>query len=205
MAPFEFLSVLGSGDTGRVFVRDLDQCWYQRGVRGLSTDLAGTTAALRGVVDAAAPGRVVTVGTSAGGFAAMYFGCELGADLALAFGPQTFTSRRLRAWHRDRRWVEEIRAIDALDPRRVCRDVAPVVRRSARSARPTRVEVHYGGRIRIDRVHARRLRRASNVALYEHDGGHNIAKVLRDREELDPILSRALLGHSPGQHAGDDR
>lgn len=190
--PFEFLSVVRTQDARRVFVRDLDQCWYQRGVRGASTTMAETTAALGRIVDETSPSRVVTLGTSAGGFGAIAFGCAIGADLALAFGPQSFTSHRLRRWYRDHRWVEEIRNIDALDPAGVCRDLLPMVKESAHSSSPTNVEIHYGSSVRIDRVHARRLRRATNVTLHAHDGGHNISKQLRDRGELDSILTRVV-------------
>lgn len=190
--PFEFLSVVRTQDARRVFVRDLDQCWYQRGVRGASTNAEETTAALRAIIDDTSPSRVVTLGTSAGGFGAIAFGCAIGADLALAFGPQTFTSTWLRRWHRDRRWAEEILTLDALDPAGVVRDLLPIVKTSARSPRPTQVEIHYGAAARIDRVHAHRLRRAANVTVHAHAGGHNVSKELRDRGELDAILTRAV-------------
>ncbi|MBM3674711.1 MAG: hypothetical protein FJW88_07090 [Actinobacteria bacterium] len=190
--PFEFLSALDSLSARVAFVRDLDQCWYQRGVRGVSETLEGTTAALCALVDESGCSRLVTLGTSAGGFAALYFGCRLAADAVLAFGPQTFTSHRLRWLYRDHRWGPEIANIDRLDQTAVCRDLLPVVRRSARSPHATKIEVHYGDRVRVDRVHARRLRRHSNVRLFAHDAGHNVAKVLRDQGELQAIMRRAL-------------
>ena len=109
----------------------------------------------------------------------------------LAFGPQTFTSRRLRRWYRDRRWVEEIASIDTLDPATTCRDVKPVVAARASEDR-TLIEIHYGRRSRVDRAHARRLRRFAGVTLIEHDAGHNPAKALKDAGELDAVLRRAV-------------
>lgn len=193
--PFEFLSALNAHAARRIFVRDLDQCWYQRGVRGASSTLAETTTALHALVDASAPSRLVTLGTSAGGFAAIFFGAALGADRALAFGPQTFTSTRLRRWYRDHRWTTEIGSIDDLDQSLVCRDLLPVVRRTARAGRSPSIDIHVGRDSRIDRVHARRLRRVANVTVHAHAGGHNVAKELRDRGELDAILARLV---SPG-------
>ena len=189
--PFEFLSALSGTAARRVFVRDLNQSWYQEGVRGVSTTLDATTAALRALVTESGAHRVVTLGVSAGGFAAIYFGCQLKADFVLAFGPQTFTSRRLRAWHRDRRWIEEIARIDRLDSASTCRDLKPIV--AARTqTRPTPIEIHYGRRSRVDRAHARRLRRFEHVTLIEHDAGHNPAKALKDAGELDSVLRRAV-------------
>ena len=189
--PFEFLSALSDTAARRVFVRDLNQSWYQEGVRGVSSTLVTTTAALRALVAESGALRVVTLGVSAGGFAAIYFGCQLDADLVLAFGPQTFTSRRLRRWYRDRRWVEEIARIDTLDPATTCRDLRPVVAARASKSR-TPIEIHYGRRSRVDRAHARRLRRFATVTLIEHDAGHNPAKALKDAGELDAVLKRAV-------------
>lgn len=189
--PFEFLSALSGTTARRVFVRDLNQSWYQEGVRGVSTALDATTAALRALVTESGAHRIVTLGVSAGGFAAIYFGCQLDADFVLAFGPQTFTSRRLRRWHRDRRWAEEIARIDDLDPVTTCRDLKPIVAARARNGR-TPIEIHYGRRSRVDRAHARRLRQFANVSLIEHDAGHNPAKALKDTGKLDAILRRAV-------------
>ncbi|MEO6468804.1 MAG: hypothetical protein ABIP21_06865 [Acidimicrobiia bacterium] len=189
--PFEFLSALSETAARRVFVRDLSQSWYQEGVRGVSSTLATTTDALRALVAESDARRVVTLGVSAGGFAAIYFGCQLDADFVLAFGPQTFTSRRLRGWYRDRRWVEEIARINALDPATTCRDLKPIV--AARSSGGhTPIEIHYGRHSRVDRAHARRLRRFANVTLIEHDAGHNPARALKEAGELDSVLRRAV-------------
>ena len=205
VAPFEFLSALNAHPARRIFVRDIDQCWYQRGVRGVATTLTGTTDALRAIVARERPDRLVTLGTSAGGFGALYFGCALGADVILAFGPQTFTDPWHRRWHRDRRWKHEISQIDELDQGAVCRDLRPVVRSWSMGARPGRIEIHYGRDVRIDRIHARRLGRISSVAVYPHSGGHNTAKALRDRGELDAILARALTPKPADHDAGGPR
>lgn len=190
--PFEFLSALSGQSARRVFVRDLNQSWYQEGVRGISTTLDATTDALRDLVAESGADRIVTLGVSAGGFAAIYFGCRLGADFVLAFGPQTFTSTRLRRWHRDRRWTTEIARIDALDPHTTCRDLRPIVAAARTGEHATEIEIHYGRHSRVDRAHARRLRGLEQVSLVEHDAGHNTAKALKDRGELDPILRRAV-------------
>ncbi len=137
--PFEFLSALSGTEARRVFIRDLNQSWYQEGVRGVSTTLAATTTALRALVAESGAQRVVTLGVSAGGFAAIYFGCQLEADFV-----------------------------------------------------PTPIEIHYGRRSRVDRAHARRLRRFEHVTLIEHDAGHNPAKALKDAGELDTVLRRAV-------------
>lgn len=72
----------------RIFVRDHFQVWYQAGLhgRGSPDTLARQLAAL---IQAIAPTRTLTLGTSAGGFASLLFGHLVGARTSLAFSPQT--------------------------------------------------------------------------------------------------------------------
>src|SRR5690349_12476934 len=76
MPPFEFFNVVSTLDVPvkRAFVRDLRQAWYHLGTPGLGETIDEIAVALRGVVAAAAVRRVVTVGYSAGGYAAILFG-----------------------------------------------------------------------------------------------------------------------------------
>ncbi len=46
MPPFEFFRHAGSLEVKRMFVRDLDQCWYQTGIRGLGDGVGATAEAL---------------------------------------------------------------------------------------------------------------------------------------------------------------
>jgi hypothetical protein len=190
--PFEFLSVLADQSARRIFVRDRRQAWYQAGTPDGTGTVADFTDPLRALVAARRPRRLVTVGVSAGGFAAIYFGCTLGADHALAFGPQTFTGRWARRIHRENRWAKETANIDALDQATVCRDLRPVVRASARSDAPTAIEIHVGDMSARDLRHARRLARSPNVAVAVHASGHNVARTLRDRGDLAQIVGRAV-------------
>ena len=57
---------------GKMFIRDLDQVFYQRGVRGLGVSITEVEEALRRVLPR--DRRTVFVGGSAGGFAAMLSG-----------------------------------------------------------------------------------------------------------------------------------
>lgn len=190
--PFEFLSVASRYAAQQVFVRDLRQTWYQGGTPGGAGTAEDFTAPLREIVHECAAHHLVTLGVSAGGWGAIYFGLELGADVALAFSPQTFTSRRLRRFYRETRWPEETANIDRLEPAPVCRDLRPMIADAQRAGRGTRIDVHVGGRARGDLRHVRRIRRFGNVSVTEHDAGHNTARTLRDRGELDQIIERAM-------------
>jgi dienelactone hydrolase len=186
--PFEFFSVVGDIPVTKVFVRDLDQAWYQRGVRGLGTSVAETAVALEHLVRERRARRVVMTGNSAGGFAAILFGRMLGVDGVVAFAPQTFIDRWNRLRHRDHRWKAEIRALRHRPPS------APVLdlRRAVRAA-VVPVEIHYDRSFRLDALHAERLDGQPGVQLHPYRGGsHNLVRTLRDTGDLKQILTYAL-------------
>jgi hypothetical protein len=78
MPPVEFLRSLIERGTDVIFYKDFNQCWYQRGLLGVSEDVPSTLAHIRCVLDERPPGPLQCVGTSAGGFAAILFGVVAG-------------------------------------------------------------------------------------------------------------------------------
>jgi hypothetical protein len=84
--------------------------------------------------------------------------------------------------------------MDDLAPAASCRDLRPVVFGAVSTQPATAIEIHYGRRTRLDRIHANRVRRSANVELHAHDCEHNVAKALRDQGELRGVLERAVTG-----------
>jgi len=181
MPPYEFFGLLSDWPVSKVFLRDLDQVWYQRGVAGLGSlpAMAERLHALR------SPGRNLIVGNSAGGFAALLLGALTGFPV-LAFSPQTYLGRwrRLVSW--DTRWRAQVRNVRAT-PGAIL-DLVPYLR-----GLPLRAEVHYAAGDRLDRNHALRLSGLAGVRLVAHPGGdHSLIKALRDTGELRDLLSSRL-------------
>jgi hypothetical protein len=87
--PFEFLNSLTSWfpRIDKKFYIDIHQCWYQKGIHGFSTNVEETVVYLKKVIKPYK--RVVFIGTSAGGYAAILFGSLLNVDKVVAFVPQT--------------------------------------------------------------------------------------------------------------------
>jgi len=108
MPPFEFLSLTGGIPVKRVFVRDLRQAWYHHGLPGQGDGLLDVARVLRELIDGHDVRRVVMAGNSAGGYAALVFGCLLGADAVLAFAPQTVLDLGTLAEMGDHRWDERL-------------------------------------------------------------------------------------------------
>jgi pimeloyl-ACP methyl ester carboxylesterase len=76
-------------------LRDPRDTWFQNGMSDALPSPEAVAAHLKGLIAELAPSRVVTVGSSMGGYAALLFAGLLKADAAIAFAPQTYLDRRL--------------------------------------------------------------------------------------------------------------
>jgi pimeloyl-ACP methyl ester carboxylesterase len=192
MAPFEFFRLVSDLPCGKVFVRDIDQAWYQRGVDGLGGGIDDSAASLAQMIAARSPERVVMVGNSAGGYAALLFGHLIpDVDAILAFSPQTFIDRWHRAIHLDRRWRRPIATANrGRSPARY-RDLLPILR--SRTQDPPRVDIFASVSDRLDSLHARRVGTVPHITIRWCEGtDHSLIRSLRDRGELKPLLEAAI-------------
>jgi hypothetical protein len=195
LPPYEFFRVTEGLRARRVFVRDLDQAWYLRGVRGLGSTLAEAAAALAGLIGEDGP--LVLTGNSAGGFGAIAFAAWMGRGTVHAFSPQTAIDRHHRLAWGDLRWMPQMRSvrrIDGLGP-------ADLDLRVLLTERPVAgpIHLHHCMRHRRDVRHARNLEGVPGVQAHRYPGGgHRLVTDLRDSGDLARILRSAL---DPGQDA----
>lgn len=188
MPPFEFYNASKILDAHRIFVRDFRQCWYHAGLPGVSHDIPSTAAYLAREIVRLDAKRVVFVGNSMGGFAAMLFAAMLGGVEVVAFAPQTFVSPGLRLRHRDTRWARQIARVwwQGLKAPRFW-DIRPVL---AQATGQGRVSVFYSPGDALDSIHARRLQGLAQVTVHGIPGGaHNMVKLLRDNGSLPAIMA----------------
>ncbi|WP_144018875.1 hypothetical protein [Demequina sp. NBRC 110056] len=184
--PFEFFSLLSDTQVTKLFVRDLEQCWYARGVPGLGENLREVATSIEAL--ASKHGfRPVFVGVSAGGFAAVAAAALTGSAEAHVFSPQVSLRWADRVRMRDGRWPEHVaRLRDSPDP---ILDLRPLLR----SAPGTRVSIHVSQADQLDMRHAKLVERLPNVDVHRYaDGGHQVVKHLRDSGDLSDILHGAL-------------
>ena len=199
MPVFEFLGQIRDVSASVVLCRDKRRAWYHRGIRDVGDGIDDLTRVLAGLRERSEARRVVTVGTSAGGYAALLFGCLLEADVAVAFAPQTFINPEARREHGEKRWGKHIQSLTtrgAMDDRYA--DLGPVL---ARGNAKTRYEIHHSSD--RDAVHVRHL--AASVAVDDHDHGrhhHNTARLMRDRGVLAPVLEAAVTGRESARPSG---
>ena len=87
--PFEFLRYLSStyDDVDLIFYFDQHQSWYHHGIGGISTDIKGTVSHLNNIIKKY--DKVIFIGVSAGGYAAILFGSLCNVDHVMSFIPQT--------------------------------------------------------------------------------------------------------------------
>jgi hypothetical protein len=95
--PFEFLRYLQSNFTDKcdlVFFTDKHQCWYHKGLDGITTNVDETVAYINNITSAGNYEKVIFIGTSMGGYAAILFGslCNNVSNV-ISFIPQTKVRR----------------------------------------------------------------------------------------------------------------
>jgi hypothetical protein len=190
--PFEFFRATGGIPVKRLFVRDLRQAWYHRGMPEHGTTLMDVAEALRAVLARERVERLVVAGNSAGGYAALVFGTLLGADSALCFAPQTTLDLEHLAAIGDDRWDEYLRPLadaGAMDSSWVdLRAALPGARRA-----DTRYRVFFDDSLAVDRAHAERLLGIEGLSLYRFGHGkHHLVTSLRDSGVLQRLLQSEL-------------
>ena len=212
---FEFFNSTKHFPVHRVYVRDPRQTWYHTGLPAAEGDGAeplatseveggvlGLTERVAEIVRDLGARRVVLLGNSMGGYAALAVGWDLAPMLeaegvevrVLSFAPQTFIAKGLRLRNRDPRWSDRMRVIHKHA------DAAGRARFDLREhfeATPSGVEadVYAAADHRLDALHAGRLEGVPGVRVHLHtieNAGHAVIRHLRDTGELETTLAEAL-------------
>ena len=187
--PFEFLNLTRDIPAKKIFVRDLEQSWYQMGLRGIASDVDGLTAYFRDVIRSQSVRRVVTVGNSMGGYASLLFGALLNVDAVLAFSPRTYLSFGKSLLTLDFRWRRQVAKARRANKNPIYLDLRRVMQTTVRKGT---YHLHYSADDFRDTLHALNMR-GTGVDLVRHpQGGHVLVKHLRDSGELKRALEKAL-------------
>lgn len=181
--PAEFHASLSGRGVPGYFIKDFRQSWYQEGLLGLSSDIAGTEAVLRTLIERHSPKHVVTLGVSSGGYAAILFGALLGADRVAAFSPQTDVDHQV---------VKLYAGFDTPPPRQFLsgeggRSLETVLK--AQAQRP-QISVYYGADHELDASTAQTLAGIEGVTLKPQPGvdAHPVTLELKRTGKLAAIL-----------------
>lgn len=165
----------------KLLVRDPSDSWYNAGLPGAGETVGEIAGTLEGALADLGATRVVTCGSSMGGYAALLFGCMIGAERAIAIGPQTLLDPVLP--HAPLANVELQVA-----------DLEPVVR----DASGTAIELVVGWDSLLDIFHARRVAEHPSVRVLAMPKGHHLFLNDLNREgKLVPLITELVDGGTP--------
>jgi acetyl esterase/lipase len=172
-----------------MFIRDPKALWYHGGCDGLGSTVEDLAKSLTELVRLSESERVIFMGASAGGYAAILFSCLVPAHRVLAFAPQTFLEPEQRAAVGDARWPEMTKRASSWLDRRYT-DLRPIVEASA----GLEIAVHYSARNRLDVIHAEHLGGVRPIDFVCHpEEAHSLPKILKDQGRLEAIIEKSIL------------
>lgn len=187
--PFEFLNLTRDIPCKKIFVRDFEQVWYLKGLPGIAPNPEGVAEYLRGVIRSQSVRRVVTVGNSMGGYAALLFGALLDADVVLSFAPQTYLSLWKSALTLDIRWRRALVKANRVNQNPAYLELHNVLKSTPRKGT---YHLYYSADDWHDVLHAVNLRGTGVDLIRCPGGGHALVKHLRESGELKRALVSAL-------------
>jgi|GEM_PF-1351590 len=188
-ARFDFVRSTSTLNTKRVHVRDEHQMWYQKGTPLLGDSVPEVVESLRKIIQAQNVRRVIAIGNSGGGFAAILFGVMLEVDEIHAFNPPT----RL-VMPDDTSFPERLLTLQKeFGPGKPFMDLRAVLQ--AHPATATGIVIHYSRGNKTDRRHARYLASFPNVRIIDYPVVvHHFVHFCNVRGLLTPLLGAAVDG-----------
>jgi hypothetical protein len=189
MPVYEFFDLTKSLGYSRILLRDRFNKRYHRGIDRQRPDYSSFLEFLRREIKRLGAKKTIFVGTSAGGYAAIRVGHDLGADYVHAFGPQTgLNPVHLRLPDRE----------PPMDLSQFLNEPNAV----------TTYYVHYCHSHESDRLHAERVAGAPNVVTLGYPGKtHLITLLLARKGLLGQLLSmdnQDKVAALARQHYGDE-
>ena len=208
----EFVKALrGARADAAIFIRDAGRSWYLRGVGESGHDFNSVCESLRAEIEAIRPRRLVTLGCSMGGYAALRAAIALGADAAVAFAPQVIIDPHVRRCLQLPRMgfddlLEALAAV-ASDEGIVLASLVESIRTPG-VMKATHLEVHVGDRCPGDVTEARLLETActesgggvSCACVVHADRDHCLAAAMKQSGELHDVLARLVSQPACNRH-----
>ena len=182
---FEFKRfLLNNVDCHFIFVKDTNQCWYHKGAIGLGDTIEDLKINLLNMIETINYSKIITIGGSMGGFAALLFGSLIKADGIISFSPQTFIDKNNRKIHNDNRWPNQINNVQKKFDETYF-DLSNL------NFDNIKVYAIHGKKDKLDKIHSERLK-IKNFKISSYYGGHNVVKTIRDNGILIKIINECV-------------
>lgn len=191
MPVYEFYKSLANLKCDKIFIKDVNQAWYHKGVNSEIDDVNKLRNFLKSFISINSYSRIVFVGNSMGGYAAILFGSMLNIDHVLAFSPQTFIDKLNRFRFQDKRWSNELSYVYSRNShQKKYYNLSSLLKKNKLS---TIFDIHYSELNKLDSIHAQRLKNIDNINLYSYNmGDHNLIRKIRDEGNLLGIIDNAI-------------
>ena len=189
---FEFFNLIKDLRTDKLFMRDLNQGWYHKGIGENIPDIEALSQFLCKEIEDGNFKNVVFIGNSMGGYIAMLLGTLLKVDYILVFAPQSYIDPLNRLLTLDFRWSEQVRKVYKSEQSiKKYFDIKKLLKSQLNSK--SKIDIYYSKSHRLDCIHAERLRNIENIELHPcRKGGHAVVKALRDSGDLLEIVGKTL-------------
>jgi len=186
---FDFVRAMSALNANRIDVRDVHELWYQKGTAPLGGSVPEVATSLWKIIANQHVSRVVAIGNSGGGFAAILFGVMLGVDEIHAFNPPTCLMVP-----DDTSFPEQLLALQKeFPPGKPFMDLRVVLEEHLKPA--TRITIHYSKGDKTDRRHALYLSSFPHVRVFQYPIiVHHLAKFCNSRGLLAPLLATVVEG-----------
>ena len=183
----------------KLFLRDTNCRYYMTGLRRSTSTLEDTLILIRELIEKKKYKKVVALGCSAGGFAAILYGHLLNFDKVLAFSPQTVLNHKKTLLIGDKynapktcEWLHE-RTKQPNSPTDLYKKSLDL-----NNMKPFNcsVDVHYSvsANMGTDKLHALYIEDGDKCNIIEHPGNdHMVALTLRNNGQLKAIIDCELL------------
>lgn len=177
---FEFRKALSEVDCNFVFFKDVCRSWYHSPLPQFGETFEEKGENLAKILGNLNETELYTVGSSAGGFAALLFGAFLPIKASLLFGPQVFIDKPTRRLMQDGRWSRLINCIKTEE----CRSIEQVAEQVAHP-----VNIVVGSKDDQDMKHALYARTFIDARIHVlTKAGHNPAQELKTAGVLGDVL-----------------
>lgn len=190
--PFEFFNSIANIDCDKIFLRDFQRSWYQRGIDQELNDFDKVVNYLGGVISKYKYRKVCFLGNSMGGYAAILFGTILDVDKVIAFAPQSFIDKFRRFIYRDKRsrgLKDNLYTYENVNKAHF--DLKKFLLKN--DSYKTEINIYYSALDRLDSRHAKRLKNRKNVILHPiYEGDHSVIRIVRGSGLLHTILRSAF-------------
>jgi tetratricopeptide (TPR) repeat protein len=182
-----FLASLGASG---IYMSDKNRLCFGAGAKAMGMDFNETVEYLQEQLDDLKCTRLVTLGTSAGGYAAMLYGLNMDAHSVLAFGSVTNATPEYLSTDPRGRLVAK-RAARQVEAKNL--DIRPMLNLPTNA---TDVHLYFGADMEHDSRNARHLEGQPRVTLHPMAGfdQHQVLRELVVRGEFKDVLSSALYG-----------